>query len=121
MTRRVLLIDEPLSQLDPVAATSFCSILGRICRELGITVVLITHNMDEAVDADRVLVMNKGNIVLSGKPREVFSCVSKMKEYGLDVPQPTEIAYELKNDGFDIQTDILTEDELIAEIERLTQ
>lgn len=121
MLPEYIVLDEPTAMLDPSGRREVIETIKNLNRELGITVVLITHNMDEAVDADRVLVMNKGNIVLSGKPREVFSCVSKMKEYGLDVPQPTEIAYELKNDGFDIKTDILTEDELIAEIERLTQ
>ena len=120
MLPQYIVLDEPTAMLDPSGRREVIETVRKLNSELGITVVLITHNMDEAAQADRILVMNKGELVLSGTPREVFSRVSEMKGFGLDVPQPTEIAFELKKMGFDIKTDVLTEDELIAEIERLS-
>lgn len=120
MLPEYIVLDEPTAMLDPSGRREVMETVKKLNRELGITIVLITHNMDEAAQADRILVMNKGKIVLSGVPREVFSRVDEMKGFGLDVPQPTEIAFELKNKGFDIRTDVLTEGELISEIERLS-
>ena len=118
MKPRCLVLDEPTAMLDPIGRREVMEAVIMLNREEGITVVLITHNMEEAVSADRVVVMHKGEIVKSGAPREIFSDVEGMKEMGLSVPQVTEIAYSLKKKGFDIRGDILTEDELICEIER---
>ena len=82
-------------------------------KNLGITVILITHYMDEAAQADRVIVMDQGKVKLTGTPREVFSEVKKMKDIGLDVPQVTELAYELQKEGLNISTDILNIDEMV--------
>ena len=120
MMPEYIIMDEPTAMLDPSGRKEVIETVNKLNRELGITIVLITHNMDEAAQADRIFVVNNGMLVLSGTPRDVFSKVTEMKGFGLDVPQPTEIAFELKNKGFDIKTDILTEDELIAEIERLS-
>ena len=83
-------------------------------KKYGITVVLITHYMDEAAEADRVVVMDGGKIILEGIPRDVFSQVKKMKEIGLDVPQVTELCYELQKAGIDIDTKILNVNEMVS-------
>ena len=80
----------------------------------GVTVLLITHYMDEVIDADRVLVMDGGKVVMQGTPREIFSQVDRLKEYRLDVPQVTELAYELKKQGVPLPDGILTVDEFVA-------
>lgn len=120
MLPEYIVLDEPTAMLDPSGRREVIDTVKKLNEELGITVILITHNMDEAAEADRIIVMHKGEPVLSGTPRDVFSNVSDMKGFGLDVPQPSEIAFELRNKGFDIKNGILTEDELIAEIERLS-
>ena len=105
--------------LDPVGRREVIRTVRKLNQQHGITVVLITHNMDEAVEADRVIVMHQGHIVKEGTPREIFSDVTGIQSMGLAVPQVTEIAYELKKEGFDIRGDVLTCDEFIGEIERL--
>ncbi len=116
MRPRCIVLDEPTAMLDPIGRREVISTITELNKKEGITVVLITHNMDEAVCADRVAVMHKGEIVKMGTPREIFSDVKSMKEMGLSVPQVTEIAYNLRKSGFDIKGDILTEDEFVAEI-----
>lgn len=120
MKPEVLVLDEPTAMLDPIGRYEVMRAVEKLNKEEGITVILITHNMEEAVMADRIVVMHKGEIVREGTPREIFSDVEGMKAIGLDVPQVTEIAYYLRKRGFDIKGDPLTEDELIAEIERYT-
>ncbi len=119
MMPKCIVLDEPTAMLDPVGRREVIRTVRKLNQEHGITVVLITHNMDEAVEADRVIVMHQGHIVNEGTPREIFSDVTGIQSMGLDVPQVTEIAYELKKEGFDIRGDVLTCDEFIGEIERL--
>lgn len=111
-----IILDEPTAMLDPSGRHEVIETIKRLNKEDGITIVLITHFMEEAVDADRVVVMEKGKIILEGTPREVFSKVRELKEIGLDVPQVTELAYELRKCGIDIDNDILTIEEMVDEI-----
>ena len=113
-----IVFDEPTAMLDPMGRESVMEIISKLNKEMGKTVVLITHYMDEAVKADRVVVMDKGEIVLDGEPKSVFRNVEKLKALGLDVPQATELAYRLRKSGFDIPEDILDEEECAAAILR---
>ena len=106
MKPNCIVFDEPTAMLDPSGRKEVLENIKEINKNYGITIVLITHYMDEAAQADRVIVMDNGKIILEGKPREVFSNVKNMKEVGLDVPQVTELCYELKNNGIDIDTNI---------------
>lgn len=114
MNPEILILDEPTAMLDPMGRSEVIKTIKRLNKERGITVVLITHYMDEAAEADRTIVIDNGEIVLDGKPREVFSNVEKIKSLGLDVPQVTELAYELKKLGIEIPSDILTVEECYA-------
>ncbi len=107
-----LLMDEPTAMLDPIGREEIVKTMLKL-NEKGSTIVLITHFMEEAILADRVFVFNEGKISMEGKPREVFSEFDKMKELGLDVPQVTELAFRLNQDGFDIPKDILSVDEMV--------
>ena len=109
-------LDEPTAMLDPRGREEVIETVSRLNRERGITVVLITHHMSEAVNADRVIVMHQGGILLDGSPREVFTQVQTLREAGLDVPQTTELLYELKNLGWDVPLDALSETECAAAI-----
>lgn len=113
MSPECIVFDEPTSMLDPNGRVEVMETINKLNKIEKKTIVLITHYMDEAVQADRVLVMNQGEIVMEGSPREVFSQVDKVKELGLDVPQATELAYELRKEGFDIRQDILSVEELL--------
>ena len=109
-----IVLDEPTAMLDPRGREEVIETVSRLNRERGITVVLITHHMSEAVNADRVIVMHEGGILLDGSPREVFTQVQTLREAGLDVPQTTELLYELKNLGWDVPLDALSEAECAA-------
>lgn len=111
MNPEILILDEPTAMLDPKGRSEVISTIKKLNKENGITVILITHYMDEAVIADRTIVMDDGKIVLDGMPKEVFRNVEQIKSIGLDVPQVTLLAYELKKLGIDIRDDILTVDE----------
>ncbi|MBQ2203043.1 MAG: energy-coupling factor transporter ATPase, partial [Oscillospiraceae bacterium] len=111
-----IVLDEPTAMLDPRGREEVIETVSRLNRERGITVVLITHHMSEAVNADRVIVMHQGGILLDGSPREVFTQVQTLREAGLDVPQTTELLYELKNLGWDVPLDALSEAECAAAI-----
>lgn len=111
MQPECIVLDEPTSMLDPRGRAEVLDTVGRLNREQGITIVLITHNMDEAVLADRVVVMDGGKPVLEGTPREVFSQVERMQSLRLDVPQATELAWRLRRAGVPIESDALTEEE----------
>ena len=111
MNPEILILDEPTAMLDPMGRKEVIRTVKRLNREQGITVVLITHYMDEAAEADRVIVIDDGKIVTDGTPREVFSEVEKIKSLGLDVPQVTELAHELRALGVDIPRDTITADE----------
>ncbi len=111
MNTKCIVMDEPTAMLDPYGRQEVMDTIQMLNKERGITVILITHYMDEAVKADRVVVMDKGEIVLDGAPREVFKNVDKLKSLGLDVPQATELAYTLRKAGWDLPDDILDENE----------
>ena len=113
MQPECIIFDEPTAMLDPSGRKEVMNTIREINKNLGITIVLITHYMDEAAQGDRVIVMEQGKIVLEGNPREVFSKVKTMKEIGLDVPQVTELAYELQKEGINISTEILNVDEMV--------
>ena len=111
MNTKCIVMDEPTAMLDPKGRQEVMDTITMLNKERGITVVLITHYMDEAVKADRVVVMDKGGIVLDGTPRQVFRNVEKLKALGLDVPQATELAYRLRKQGLNLPDDILDEKE----------
>ena len=116
MNTKCVVMDEPTAMLDPHGRQEVMDTIRMLNKERGITVILITHYMDEAVKADRVVVMDNGRIVLDGEPRNVFKNVEKLKALGLDVPQATELAYRLKKAGFPIADDILDEEECASAI-----
>ena len=111
MQPRCIVLDEPTAMLDPVGRREVISTVTRLCREEGITVVLITHHMSECVGADRLVVMSEGNIVADGAPREVFSQVELLRREGLSVPATTELIYELDAEGWQLPLTALTVDE----------
>ena len=113
MQPECIIMDEPTAMLDPTGRKSVLRTVHELNEKLGITVILITHYMEEVIDADHVFVMDSGHIVMQGTPREIFSEVEKLKKYRLDVPQVTELAYELKKSGIDIPAGILTREELV--------
>lgn len=119
MQPKCIILDEATAMLDPKGRKEVLATIRRMNREQGITIVLITHYMNEAADCDRVVVMDKGRIVLDDAPGKVFSQVEKLKKIGLDVPQVTELAWELRKAGFDISPEVISEEECVAEIERL--
>jgi len=112
MLPECIVFDESTSMLDPQGRREMIATMQMLNREKGITVIHITHNMDEAIKADRVVVINDGEITLDGTPNEVFSNVSKMHAIGLDVPQPTELLYELNLRGFNFRLDETDEDKI---------
>ncbi len=111
-----LVLDEPTAMLDPKGRAEIISTLLKLNKEKKITVVLITHYKEEAENADRVIVMNDGVIIDDGTPREIFKNVEKLKAVGLDVPQTTELLYELKLNGFNINTNVISIEEAAEEI-----
>lgn len=111
MNTKCIVMDEPTAMLDPQGRKEVIDTVMKLNREFGITVILITHYMDEAVKADRVIVMDGGRIAMDGTPKEVFRNVERMKKLGLDVPQATELAYRLRKKGFKLPEDILDENE----------
>lgn len=111
MNTKCVVMDEPTAMLDPQGRKEVMDTVMKLNREFGITVILITHYMDEAVKADRVIVMDGGRIAMDGTPKEVFRNVERMKKLGLDVPQATELAYRLRKKGFKLLEDILDENE----------
>lgn len=116
MSPKYIILDEPTAMLDPSGRREVMDTLIKLNKEEGKTIILITHYMEEAAISDRVVVMEDGKMVLSGTPREVFSQVDKIKGLGLDVPQVTELAYELKKDGIEISTEVLNIEEMVKEI-----
>ena len=119
MIPEILILDEPTAMLDPKGRSEVIKTIKMLNEEKDITVVLITHYMDEAAQADRTVVIDDGEIVLDGTPKEVFKNVEKLKSLGLDVPQVTELAYELRKMGIEISDDVLTVDECFDEIIRI--
>ena len=119
MNPEILILDEPTAMLDPKGRSEVIKTIKMLNEEKDITVVLITHYMDEAAQADRTVVIDDGEIVLDGTPKEVFKNVEKLKSLGLDVPQVSELAYELRKMGIEISDDVLTVDECFDEIIRI--
>ncbi len=117
----VMLMDEPTAMLDPSGRREVMDTVERLHKEEGMTVVLITHFMEEALRGDRVIVMEKGKAVMEGKPREVFTQVEELKNIGLDVPPMTELAHRLRADGFPIAGEPMTVKEMVEELCRLKQ
>ncbi|MBQ6529087.1 MAG: energy-coupling factor transporter ATPase [Clostridia bacterium] len=115
----ILIADESTAMLDPMGRKEVLDVIHRLNREKGITVVWITHYMEEAAEADRVIVMNNGNVALTGTPREVFSHVNEMRQMHLDVPHMTDLANDLRNDGMPLSAGILTVEEMTEEVCRL--
>lgn len=111
MKPKCIILDEATSMLDPVGRKEVLTVIKKLNVEEKITIIHITHHMSEAVYGDRVIVIDEGKIVKEGTPREVFSNVEEIKSLGLDVPQVTELLYELKNEGFDLKFDIIDADE----------
>lgn len=110
MEPRCIVLDEPTAMLDPRGRKEIMATVHRLNKEKKMTVVLITHYMDEAAQADRVIVMKKGSVVFDDIPEKVFSHVEEIKEIGLDVPQVTELMYLLRKDGIDLPDDIISID-----------
>ena len=121
MNTKCIVMDEPTAMLDPQGRKEVMDTVMKLNKEFGITVILITHYMDEAVKADRVVVMDGGRIATDGTPKEVFKNVEKMKKLGLDVPQATELAYRLRKKGFKLPDDILDENECAEAILRILE
>ena len=113
MKPECIVLDEPTAMLDPKGRKEVMKTLWKLNKEDKMTVIHITHYMEEAVNADRIIVMDHGKVVLEGTPRQVFTEVELLKQYGLDVPQMTELAYRLRKDGLDIPADILTTEEMV--------
>ena len=118
MQPKCLVLDEPTSMLDPVGREEVIETLKALNKEKGITIILITHNMEEIVDVDKVFVMNKGELKMQGTPKDIFREVEMLKSFGLEVPQVTELAYELRKSGIEISDSILTADDLVEELKR---
>ncbi len=116
MRPECIILDEPTAMLDPSGRREVLNTIKKLNGEEGITVVNITHFMEEAVEADRVIVMEAGKIIMDDKPIEVFSRVKELKELGLDVPQVTELAYNLYSKGFNINPRLLTVEEMVMEL-----
>jgi ABC-type cobalt transport system, ATPase component len=112
-----IVLDEPTAMLDPRGRTEVMATIKKLNREQGITIVLITHYMDEAVQADRVLVMDSGKILTEGTPREVFSQVELLKKHALDVPQSTDLIDRLRSSGYDLPDGVLNIEECVAALE----
>ena len=119
MHPKCIVLDEPTAMLDPVGRSEVIRAARRLNEQENVTIILITHYMEEVIYADNVIVMDQGKILMQGTPREVFSRVEELKEHRLDVPQITMLAYELKKSGLDIADGILTTEELVQELERI--
>ena len=113
MRPQCIVLDEPTAMLDPNGRKEVLEVVHQLNRQENVTVVLITHYMEEVIDADRVVVMDDGHVVMEGTPKEIFSQVETLKKYRLDVPQVTLLAHELKQSGVDIPDGILTTEELV--------
>ena len=121
MNTKYIVMDEPTAMLDPQGRKEVMDTVMKLNKEFGITVILITHYMDEAVKADRVVVMDGGRIAIDGTPKEVFRNVERMKKLGLDVPQATELAYRLRKKGFKLPDNILDENECAEAILKILE
>ena len=121
MEPKCIVLDEPTAMLDPNGRADVIRTAHELNQKKGVTIILITHYMGEVVGADKVIVMDKGKVVMQGTPREIFSQVGKLKEYRLDVPQVTILADLLRQSGLDIPLGVLTREELVGHILRIAQ
>jgi energy-coupling factor transport system ATP-binding protein len=121
MQPECIVLDEPTSMLDPQGRKEVLDTISRLNRERGITIVLITHFMEEAVLADRVVVLENGRILLQGPPREVFSDIERLRQVGLDVPQPAELCHQLRRAGVPLPEDVLTAEECVEALSLLLE
>ncbi|HRS20234.1 MAG TPA: energy-coupling factor transporter ATPase [Clostridia bacterium] len=119
MKPECIILDEPTALLDPVGRKEVLNTIIKLNKEEGITIILITHYMDEAIQADRICVMKNGRIIMEGKPKDVFKEVETVKAAGLDVPQVTELSHRLNREGLQLSPDILTVEEMVVELCRL--
>lgn len=119
MEPKCIILDEPTAMLDPLGRRDVVQVAHELNKKKGMTVILITHYMEEAIDADHIYVMEKGHIIADGTPKEIFSQVEFLQEHRLDVPQVTLLAHELKEKGLDIPDGILTRLELVEAIRRI--
>ena len=119
MKPKCIILDEPTAMLDPKGRAEVLRVLHELNEKEGVTIILITHYMEEVIEADSVFVCDKGRIVMQGSPKEIFSHVEELKELRLDVPQVTELAYELKKAGIPIKDGILTNEELVRELKNV--
>ena len=117
---KCIVMDEPTAMLDPVGRREVLKTVHKLRKQKKVTVILITHYMEEVVDADKIFVMDHGKVVMEGSPKEIFSKVDELKSYRLDVPQVTILADELRKRGLDIPKGILRKEELVEAVERLT-
>ena len=116
-----IVLDEPTAMLDPSGRKEVLKTVRKLNEEKNVTVLLITHYMDEAIQADHVIVMDDGKVVMEGTPKQVFSQVEELKAHGLDVPQVTELAYELQQEGLPLPDGILTVEEFVQEMQRIAR
>ena len=121
MEPKCIVLDEPTAMLDPNGRADVIRTAHELNEKKGVTIILITHYMEEVVGADKVIVMDKGKVVMQGTPREIFSQVGKLNEYRLDVPQVTILADLLRQSGLDIPLGVLTREELVGHILRIAQ
>lgn len=119
MKPECIIFDESTAMLDPLGRSEVINTIENLNSNSNMTIILITHYMEEAIGADRIIVMDNGKVINQGSPREVFKEVEIMKQIGLDVPQMAELAYELRKSGIDMKSDILTIDEMVNELCRL--
>lgn len=119
MKSKCIVLDEPTAMLDPLGRKDVLNVLHELNRQENVTVILITHYMEEVIDIDKLYVMDDGKLVMSGTPREIFSQVEKLKELRLDVPHVTELAYELQKEGVPLKNGILTSEEFTEELIRV--
>ena len=116
-----IVLDEPTAMLDPRGRREVFDTVRRLNREMGITVLFVTHFMDEAVKADRVIIIDSGRLCLDGTPREVFSQTDVLRRCGLDVPQSTELCHRLIENGIDLPGDILDADECVEALSKIME
>lgn len=119
MHPRCIILDEPTAMLDPIGRSEVINAVRELNKKENITIILITHNMEEVIYADKVYVMNEGKMVMDGSPRDIFSKVDELSQYSLDVPKATRLAYELRKSGLNIPLGILSARELEEALCRL--
>ena len=119
MQPRCIVLDEPTAMLDPIGRADVLRTIKALNRQRGVTVVLITHHMDEAAPADRLVVMAKGRVIADGAPKEIFQDVEGLKAVGLTVPETTQLLWELRREGLDVPLDALSDEECAQALKEL--